>query len=148
MAFFAKKSSLIYSDSVNIFFRKVWIKMFLAQKKWLENILQSESDARQIRSLSGKIVASNEQGLKIFDSKNPFLFFADTLQPERLEKLKDAYRKKCNIDIRLEMPANKVKWTQRTVICLDEIFWKIIENQLKGAVGVKANRFFILQIIS
>lgn len=78
--------------------------MFLPQKKWLENILQSESDARQIRSLSGKIVASNEQGLKIFDSKNPFLFFADTLQPERLEKLKDAYRKKCNIDIRLEMP--------------------------------------------
>ncbi|MBO5997511.1 MAG: response regulator [Alphaproteobacteria bacterium] len=77
----------------------------ILQNKWIEQLVNSESDARQIRSLRNKRIADNKSGRTLFGNEaNPFSFFKDTLQPERLEKLQNAYKKKCPITVRLETP--------------------------------------------
>ena len=64
----------------------------MLQNKWIKQLINSESDARQIRSLRNKRIADNKEGRLLFGKEsNPFLFLNDTLQPERLEKLKNAY---------------------------------------------------------
>ena len=77
----------------------------MLKNKWIKQLINSESDARQIRSLHNKRIADNKNGLHLFGKEsNPFLFLNDTLQPERLEKLQNAYKKKCPITVRMETP--------------------------------------------
>ena len=78
----------------------------LKRKNTLINaLLTSESDARQLRTLKGKCVNSNELGTKLFSAKaDPFAFLKDTLQPEKLERLCDAYVKAQATSVRLETP--------------------------------------------
>ena len=79
--------------------------MILSKSGWLDCLMESESDARQIRSFSGRIIASNRKADQIFANRQaPFAFFENTLQPEHLEKLIDAYIKHCPVEVQLEVP--------------------------------------------
>ncbi len=77
--------------------------MMIRKNKWIEQLVNCESDARQIRNLKNKVIADNKSGRALFGcDKNPFLFLSETLQPERLEKLQNAYNKRCPVCVRLE----------------------------------------------
>lgn len=79
--------------------------MIKRRKNLLYFLLDSEQDARQIRSVRGKVIASNRMGEKLFkNNANPFSFLQDSLQPEKVEKLVLAYQQQCNIDTQIETP--------------------------------------------
>lgn len=79
--------------------------MITIKNKTLHALLEAESDARQIRSFKNKVIESNKAGKKLFSKQaNPFAFLSETLQPERLEKLQNAYQKRCAITVEIETP--------------------------------------------
>jgi len=79
--------------------------MILSRFNALTDLLQSESDARQIRSFHGKVIAQNAKGRSVFsNAQDPFSFFESTFQTEHLEKLKNAYHKKAPVQVQLELP--------------------------------------------
>ena len=100
-------------------------------------MINCESDARQIRSLKNKIIASNKDGAILFgQKKDPFDFLNETLQPERLEKLKNAYDKKCSVCVRLETPdktfeVSVCSLSEGILLCAKDLSEKIqMENML------------------
>jgi len=75
----------------------------MTRKKWIESLIDSETNAVQIRNAKNKIIASNSAGNLLFGKgKNPFDFLKDTLQIERLEKIQNAYEKHCSVNVRIE----------------------------------------------
>lgn len=77
--------------------------MLKFKNKALRDLLDIEKDARQIRDKKGRIVASNKKGEHLFKQSDPFAFLKETLQQSVLEKLKDAYAKRCPIDAQIEL---------------------------------------------
>ena len=90
----------------------------ILRNKWIEQLINCESDARQIRSLKNKRIADNKNGYHLFGKGNdPFSFLKDTLQPERLEKLQNAYKKKCPVTVRLETTDKTFDVSIRPLTC-------------------------------
>ena len=108
----------------------------LSKNKWIKNLIDCEPDARQLRSNKNKIIAQNKAGKILFGSdKNPFDFLTDTLQPERLEKLKNAYEKKCPACVRIEIPEKTFEISIRPLakailLCASDLSAKIQMEEL------------------
>ena len=108
----------------------------LSKNKWIKNLIDCEPDARQLRSNKNKIIAQNRAGKILFGSdKNPFDFLTDTLQPERLEKLKNAYEKKCPACVRIEIPEKTFEISIRPLakailLCASDLSAKIQMEEL------------------
>lgn len=77
----------------------------MRKSKWIDQLIACETDARQVRSMNGKIIADNKSGHALFGcGQDPFAFLKQTLQPERLEKLQDALKKRCPVSVMIETP--------------------------------------------
>ena len=60
--------------------------------KFYTQILNADSDARQIRTRKNRVFATNKAGADLFGlGENPFAFLKNATEPERIQKLVDAY---------------------------------------------------------
>ena len=60
--------------------------------KFYTQILNADSDARQIRTRKNRVFATNKTGADLFGlGENPFAFLKNATEPERIQKLVDAY---------------------------------------------------------
>ncbi len=76
----------------------------IGKYKALQSLLETETDARQIRSKRGRVLVSNKKGRQLFKEKDdPFCFLKETTQQSVLEKLKSAYNQKCPTSVQLEV---------------------------------------------
>ena len=66
--------------------------MFKHKLKYFEELLNAEEDARQIRSYSNEVFASNKKGVDFFGTgENPF-HYLKTLNPTQdTQKIEEAY---------------------------------------------------------
>ena len=118
--------------------------MLSPKNKWIQNLINCEPDARQIRSNKNKVIAENKMGKILFGSdKNPFDFLSDTLQPERLEKLQNAYEKKCPVCVRLETAEKTFEVSIRllpkaVLLCAQDLSEKIQMEELLKQVILKS----------
>lgn len=77
--------------------------MFLNVSKFYTQILNADSDARQIRTRKNRVFATNKAGTDLFGlGENPFAFLKNATEPERIQKLVDAYCSFIPIDIEIE----------------------------------------------
>ncbi len=72
-------------------------------KKYYEILLNVEDDARQIRTFSNALVASNTKGKELFgEMENPFSFLKDAENPQSVQKLIDAYCTQTPIEMEIK----------------------------------------------
>lgn len=73
--------------------------------KYYENLLSAEDDARQIRTLKNKVLASNPKGLALFGNKeNPFSFLKEAYDSIIVQKLVDAFCNFAPIETEIRTP--------------------------------------------
>jgi len=90
--------------------------MNLLSKHALKFLLETEHEARQIRSHKNKIIASNSKGKALFGKKgNPFAFLSAALYPDKLLKLEQAYQTATPFSIQIETPAKVYEITLRPI---------------------------------
>lgn len=90
--------------------------MFGNTKKLLRALIDSEKDARQIRSANGRVLLSNKKGEQLFRSKaDPFLFLNKTHQEGTLEKLRGAYTQHCLLTEQIEVEDKTFRITIRDI---------------------------------
>ena len=78
-------------------------RMMLSKHKIYETLLNAETDARQIRSLKNKVIASNKAAEKLFGtSENPFAFLKNAVDTSSVQKLIDAYCAGNPLDIHIQ----------------------------------------------
>ncbi len=106
-----------------------------------EAFLNTEKNARQIRSRQNELIASNKAGLELFGEKeNPFSFLKETAQVSSLQKLVDAYCTLTPIEIEIQAQ-NHIYWIELKkfeediLICANDRtadfkLQKSLENQL------------------
>lgn len=67
-------------------------RMMFSKSKIYKSLLETESDARQIRTVKNKIIASNSVGMNLFgETENPFVFLKNATDTAAVQKLIDAY---------------------------------------------------------
>lgn len=77
--------------------------MFSNATKFYTQILNADSVARQIRTRKNRVLATNTAGVNLFGvGENPFAFLKNTIDPQRIQKLVDAYCSFTPIDIEIE----------------------------------------------
>lgn len=88
----------------------------IGTNKALQALLETESDARQIRSARGRVLVSNKKGRQLFkETADPFHFLKETTQQSVLEKLKSAYAQKCPTSVQLEVEDKTYRVTLKKV---------------------------------
>ena len=77
--------------------------MMFNKRKIYETLLNAESDARQIRTRTNKVIASNAEANKLFGlSENPFAFLKNATSAVSVQKLIDAYCSMTPIEIQIK----------------------------------------------
>lgn len=77
--------------------------MFSSASKFYTQILNADMTARQIRTRKNRVLATNKTGADLFGlGENPFAFLKNATEPERIQKLVDAYCSFVPIDIEIE----------------------------------------------
>ncbi len=88
----------------------------IGKNKALQALLDTESDARQLRSSHGRVLVSNKKGRQLFkEGTDPFLFLKETTQQNVLEKLKSAYMQRCPLSVQIEVEEKTYKITLKKV---------------------------------
>lgn len=77
--------------------------MIFTKRTIYESLLNLESDARQIRTIKNKVLATNEKGKQLFGtSENPFAFLKNAVDTTTVQRLIDAYCAAIPLDIRVQ----------------------------------------------
>ncbi|MBR6729950.1 MAG: hypothetical protein IKL90_01220 [Alphaproteobacteria bacterium] len=79
--------------------------MFKHKLKYFEELLNAEEDARQIRSFSNEVFASNKKGVDFFGTgENPF-HYLKTLNPTQdTQKIEEAYCAQILFNVKFKRP--------------------------------------------
>ena len=118
--------------------------MNLLSRHTLKFLLESEKEARQIRSRKNRILVSNSKGKALFGKKeNPFAFLSEALYPDKLLKLKQAYQTAAPFSIEIELPSKTYQITLRPIkkfvlIIADDISEKV---QIQTLLDEQRNLF-------
>ncbi len=81
----------------------IQIMFWNTEKKYYETLLNVEEDARQIRSFSNALIATNQKGKELFGIKeNPFSFLKDAENAQSVQKLIDAYCTQTPIEVEIK----------------------------------------------
>ena len=122
--------------------------MNLLSKHTLKFLLEAEKGARQIRSHKNKVIVSNAKGKSLFGKKdNPFAFLSNTLYPDKLLKLSQAYQTATPFSIQIETPTKIYEITLRPIkksvmIIAEDISDKIqIQNLLNEQYNLFEDAF-------
>ena len=74
-------------------------------RKYYEDLLSAETDARQIRTLKNKVVAGNSKGKALFgDKENPFSFLKDASDISAVQKIVDSFCSGIPIETEVRLP--------------------------------------------